>query len=116
MTYLILIILTLDKKTNDLFVAIKALYNKRDKCTQLSREYVIKTYKYMLDHCISKLGMLKSIKSTTRDETRAKMIVIVVKEAKKRYDDLIKIMEGDKFETPIHFLKEEKEEEEKRDR
>ena len=104
--------LALDKKTNDLFVAIKQLYNKRDKCTQLSREYVIKTYKYMLDHCISKLGMLKSVKSTKRDESRDKMIIVVVKEVKKRYDDLIKIMEGDKFETPIHFLKEEKEEEE----
>jgi hypothetical protein len=97
-------------KTKDLFVAIKVLYNKRDSCSVLSREYIIKTYKFMIDHCIAKLGMLKSVKSNKRDETRDKMIVVVVQDVKKRYDDLIKIMEGEKFETPINFLKEEKEE------
>ncbi len=40
------------------------------------------------------------------------MCLIVVEEVKTRYDNLIKIMEGEKFETPINFLKEVKKEEE----
>ena len=94
---------------------IKTLYNKRDKVKIHNADDIKKLYIFMLNHCISKLGLIKSTKIKS-GPNRDKHKYTIVEEKKARYDNLNKIMKADKeyiepTETVINFICEMKEDE-----
>lgn len=85
-----------DEKVLKLIDTIKILYNKRDKCNADSYDvnYIIKTYKFMLDNLIKKLGLIISCKNKKGD-LRDKHTYTIDKKIQQKYDRLRTMMNKD---------------------
>ncbi|RZK12403.1 MAG: hypothetical protein EOO43_18690 [Flavobacterium sp.] len=96
------------KKVCRLILAIKTLYKKRDtvECKDYDLDKIIKLYKFMIDGLIKKLGIIKSMKSKSK-ESRDLHIYSIDQEKAERFNKLVTLM------NPIAtYLIEEEEEEE----
>lgn len=92
------------KANLNLITSIKVLYNKRDKvkADDYNHDNIVKLYIFMIESLIKKLGIIKSVKSNKRDETRNKRICVIDEDNKNRYDELISIMNKNNKDTTVY--------------